>query len=343
MNMKSRGNIFIGFYLSLGDLVCAHRALSKFAHENDEYQIYVGVGKSAEGAKDIFLWPSNITFIKFVLPRAGTIAPSIRFVKEFYARKYVRVINSPHAPLRRMSWKIPLFMKLAATLGYAESIEGAAQDPISYLYHKRWPISRELPLAVRDQIFFDLISSAEENMAGQDTHQVGCPFTVSLPPRNAIGIHVGGSLPNKRWPPQHVARLSWLVRKHFPDTEIDILGLPHELSDITSKKLPQNTNVVAEGFAEAVARVTSLRAIVVMDSGFMHVAAAAKIPLVAIFGPSSIKPHFPDSPLAILAHRKILSCQPCDLLKCRFEQNYCMHLVTPDQVMADLKQLLSLK
>ena len=68
------------------------------------------------------------------------------------------------------------------------------------------------------------------------------------------------------------------------------------------------------------------------DSGAMHVAAAAGIPVVAIFGPTAPEGTAPVTPRRTLVQHKV-SCSPCFLRRCPVDHR-CMTRVESDDVYA---------
>jgi heptosyltransferase-2 len=89
---------------------------------------------------------------------------------------------------------------------------------------------------------------------------------------------------------------------------------------------------------EAIALIGMSKAVVSNDSGLMHVAAALRIPQVAIFG-SSDPAHTP--PLSDKA--KIIwlnmSCSPCHKRVCPLGHLRCLKDILPQQVLATLNTL----
>lgn len=80
------------------------------------------------------------------------------------------------------------------------------------------------------------------------------------------------------------------------------------------------------------------------DSAPQHIAGAVKTPcIICIFGPTAFKRTAPvGSPVVqLLSAQAKLECQPCHKSECRFATNECMGLVTPDMVLASLREGLT--
>jgi heptosyltransferase-2 len=85
-------------------------------------------------------------------------------------------------------------------------------------------------------------------------------------------------------------------------------------------------------------------ALVVNDSGLMHVAAACGVPFVAIFGPSDPKVAFPTYARGAALQHPEVACVPCLRNTCpRFGAYYleCQKKVTVTEVFDALRTLLA--
>jgi len=82
------------------------------------------------------------------------------------------------------------------------------------------------------------------------------------------------------------------------------------------------------------------RACVSNDSGAMHLAAAAGVPTVAVFGPTNERATSPlarqDVPIEIVTHP--VWCRPCMLRECPIDHR-CMTGIEPDHVLAAIERI----
>ena len=74
------------------------------------------------------------------------------------------------------------------------------------------------------------------------------------------------------------------------------------------------------------------------DSAPLHIAAAMKVPFVALFGATDPRRHLPPVKNGIVI-RKDLECAPCYKPQCRHKQ--CMDLITPEEVLEAIDKLLT--
>jgi heptosyltransferase-2 len=139
--------------------------------------------------------------------------------------------------------------------------------------------------------------------------------------------------PAKRWPLRHVADLArqlaargvavWLVgsaNDAAAGAEIE------RLAPGAARNLCGHTRL-----DEAIDVLDSARIVVSNDSGLMHVAAALRKPLVALYGSSSPVYTPPQSRDARIL-RLDLPCSPCFKRECPLGHFKCMRELSPDAV-----------
>jgi heptosyltransferase-2 len=150
--------------------------------------------------------------------------------------------------------------------------------------------------------------------------------------------------PSKRWPTEHFARLAQELMKENPNNHIILIGsqADQNLANEISPQGNQNSNIHnwcgSTSLDEAIALIGMSKAVVSNDSGLMHIAAALRVPQVAIFG-SSDPAHTP--PLSDRA--KViwldLPCSPCHKRECPLGHLKCLKDIRPQQVLATLNTL----
>lgn len=326
----------IGFYLGVGDIVCAHPWICALAEEHADVTVNVAIGRRAADAAGIMQWPQNVDFVLFELPRIEKFKAFSTFLSSTFRRRYDRVLNSPHPPVQAASWKLPLLLALLRLFRRVQYVEGGADDPFAWLYDKRYPVSRGLSFDARDRVFFQLAGLLPLDVARTPA------FAQEISDDGAIGVHVGVSRANRLWPAKHFVTLCKMLLSAYPNRPVIVFGLPHEVAPLLDCGLPPQVTIFEGTFAQALERVARLGVMVSHDSGFMHIAAALGKPLVALFGASSVQAHLPSYGEAIAVQDIKLSCQPCDLKKCKYETNYCMHLLPPDRVFDAIRRQIEL-
>lgn len=154
--------------------------------------------------------------------------------------------------------------------------------------------------------------------------------------RPVLAIAAGAEYgPAKRWPPEYFAQVAnhklaqgwdvWLLgsQKDKPVTDIIM-----QLTDLRCENMAGRPLL-----AETIDLLSLAAGLVTNDSGLMHIAAALKKPVIALYGPTS--PAF-TPPLS--QHASVLTldlpCQPCFERHCPLGHLRCMRDLTPDRVLS---------
>ena len=154
--------------------------------------------------------------------------------------------------------------------------------------------------------------------------------------------------PAKRWPAAHFAELAcqWTQTR---GQAIVLLGSAKDApvcADIAQAVQAAGSSPCVDlsgrtGLADALAVVSAASSVVSNDSGMMHVAAAFRVPQVAIFGSSSPRHTPPLSAQARVVwlkddpnYQPALDCAPCFERVCPLGHTRCLQDVTPQRVIA---------
>jgi ADP-heptose:LPS heptosyltransferase len=164
-----------------------------------------------------------------------------------------------------------------------------------------------------------------------------------ISPSVKIGINPGADNPKKRWDPERYASVAeGMIQKL--GARIFIFGGPGEESIASAVQGAMKHSVTSLAgkltLNELAYAISRLDLMVTNDSGPMHIAAAVKTPVVAIFGPEDpvyTRPYTsPDKYRILHVH---LSCGPCTGKKC--ERPLCMERVKQENVLNACFELLS--
>jgi len=146
--------------------------------------------------------------------------------------------------------------------------------------------------------------------------------------------------PAKRWPSRHYAA----VAQHYLDTgwHVWLFGSDKDkldCNDINSQCQNRCEDLSGRtSLGQAIDLMSLASAAVSNDSGLMHIAAALRLPMVAVYGSSD--PGF-TPPLS--QHARIaslsLDCSPCFKRECPLSHLDCLNKLTPDSVLEQLNEL----
>lgn len=155
----------------------------------------------------------------------------------------------------------------------------------------------------------------------------------------------GARWENKRWPLDYFTELARLLLRHEQNLQVTVLGskadlatglalkriCPERVQDLTGRTtLPEMVEVLRE-----------TKVAVTNDTGPMHIAAALRIPLVPIFGPTSPARTGPFGQLQRVLQED-LPCVPCMRVHCDNDLPLaCLKGLGPNQVFAETISRLS--
>jgi len=185
-----------------------------------------------------------------------------------------------------------------------------------------------------DELFLQLAPAAEEWANA---------FAASCGGRPLIGLNPGAAYgPAKCWPVARYGALAGHLASEL-NAVIPVFGTTADAQTAAAIKACAPAQVInlagATSLAQAMALIGRCDAFVTNDSGLMHVAAAQKTPLVAIFGSTDPVATGPFSDRALVL-RKELDCQPCFRTHCRADFR-CMTEIGVEEVLAAVRQLLA--
>ncbi len=160
-----------------------------------------------------------------------------------------------------------------------------------------------------------------------------------------VGLTPGASYgPAKQWPPEKFAELAYSINKRLR-AQVIIFGAQND-QQVAQKILSAGPNLGYDltgqtNLAEAMALIACCRLMVTNDSGLMHVAAALKVPVVAIFGSTD-----PNHTGPIGEHcrviKKNLSCSPCFKPRCPNRNEQCLEGISVEEVYGEIAKLWDL-
>ena len=150
--------------------------------------------------------------------------------------------------------------------------------------------------------------------------------------------------PSKRWPTGHFARLALDLIAIDPNSHIILLGskgdyaLAHSITSQADDHAHIHNWCGDTSLDEAIALISMSKVLVSNDSGLMHIAAALRVPQVAIFGSSD--PHH-TPPLSDQARVLWLNlaCSPCHKRECPLIHLNCLNNILPQDVLHTIQTL----
>jgi len=164
--------------------------------------------------------------------------------------------------------------------------------------------------------------------------------------RPTLGINPGATYGSaKRWYPERFAAVAARLSDRF---DIVIFGGPNETEmageiarELDARGIANYTNLAGRTTIETLcAAIGGLSLFITNDSGPMHVAAAYRVPTVAVFGPTRHHEtsQWQNPKSAIVRHE--MACAPCMKRECPLKHHECMKSIGAEEVINAAQKLL---
>ncbi len=263
--------------------------------------------------------------------------------KQLRAHQFDQAIILPNS---FKSALLPWFAKIPKRSAWSRELRSLLLNDARCLDTKKYPlmVQRYLALGLEpDEVlparfaYPELTSTTETQAAA--LHKLG----LSKPAVPVLALCPGAEFgPSKRWPETAYAAVA--RAKQAEGWQVWLFG--------SAKDKPVTERIQALAFGtcvdfagrtqldEAIDLLALASAVVTNDSGLMHVAAALKKPLIALYG--STNPNFtpPLSAQAVIM-QQALPCQPCFKRDCPLKHHQCMRDLTSASVLNQLGALIA--
>ena len=156
-----------------------------------------------------------------------------------------------------------------------------------------------------------------------------------------IGLQLGASFPQKRWPPHHWRELIRLLSQSGAGRLI-FFGDQNDQRFWADQGLPEGSGIDTLGrlsIRHLTALMERCRLVVGADTGPLHLAVALGLPVVGLYGPDD--PRF-TGPYGVAhrVHYKELPCSPC-YKKPTCQGRYdCLEAIAPREVLGSIEAIL---
>lgn len=185
--------------------------------------------------------------------------------------------------------------------------------------------------------------------------------SLNITTKKYIVLHPASRWFFKCWSAEKVAQLSIKILQNFPDLHLLITAAPDDKEKIYCQKIislipliPQKSKVISifgELSLKELAALIKFSALFIgVDSAPMHIAAAVKTPLVALFGPSgdlqwkawAVEKNHKAQQKIITAKNDDFPCRPCGEDGCGGGKiSQCLMAISVEQVFVEVANLLN--
>jgi ADP-heptose:LPS heptosyltransferase len=236
--------------------------------------------------------------------RAGLVE-TIKLIRELRARSYDLLVVCYDHPMDRI-------VGLCTGIPAQVSLEGSEAQ-------QRKSPADGAPVRHRVEHAFDLLRALEVPIVDTDP-SIGVPAVDAawadewlreqgLDGMTLLGVHPGAGGPQKRWPAERFARVAENLAKRYAykvvvtGGPVDAEAVQNLIRNMGGEAVQAPTNLTVARLCALVQRFAIL---LCNDCGPMHIAAALRVPLIAVFGPSSAQlwgPYPPDARQVVVTAR----------------------------------------
>lgn len=257
-----------------------------------------------------------------------------RIGRQLRAEQYDQAIVLPNSLKAAL---IPFFARIPLRTGWLGEARYLLLNDYRKLDEKRYPLMIEQYLALGlpagaalpvpyPYPSFDVTKAAQD--AALVKHQ---PLFRG---RKILALGAGAEFgPSKRWPLEYYAELA--NQKLDEGYDVWLFGSPKDqpvtdqIMELTGRRCENLAGRLQ--LSESIALLSLVSGVVTNDSGLMHIAAALRKPLIAIYGSTSPRFTPPLSEHAVILQLN-LECQPCFQRECPLKHHNCMRDITPQRV-----------
>ena len=168
----------------------------------------------------------------------------------------------------------------------------------------------------------------------------------SLPKNDLIGINISASKnwESKNWPTENIISLIETIYKNFSSVRIVLLGDQNSkdrADKIENLLWPRPINLCGKtSLRDLAPLMKKLKVFIAPDTALLHLASAAGIPTIALFGPTDPSRHTVRANNLHVFLKKI-NCSFCYKPKCmQTEKNICLKKISPQEVFLKIKDIL---
>lgn len=338
-NADKINRILVFAYHGLGNFIMYTPALRALRERYPDARIDLQVGNNT-GCEEVLAGSSFFDNI-YNLPYRAGLRAWISRAREIRRTRYDLTINEFHSH----SWKLAVIVAASR----APFRAGHVTSPGWSHQFSRFSFVFNIPVAMREdehevERYMDLVAAAgaarrkldaaetfihlrdiDRQFARDFLEKAGISESVTV-----VGIQPGTS-PSMRWKQWPVERFRQLVERihtEMPEARIILFGSPAELPMIEEMARGMESKVIMAAGRTTIKQVAALieqcDMLVSNDSGLMHVAVAARTPVIAIYGPTDIRRTAPLGADNTIIRRE-LECSPCFRLEGEDQIHLCPH------------------
>ena len=288
----------------------------------------------------------KILFRRQELSQLGSMALAfIELARELRQERYDYVFDFQGL------FRSALFARIARgkVVGFARPREAIAR----WFYHRWCKVNLRLHAVRRNQLLIERFFHTG-TMRTQTFMPSNAVYAQSLdaklermgitPGDMLIGISPGARWESKTFPPELFAKVIALTSELHPEVKFVIMGAPADQKNAETIRqlanIPQVYSLAGStSLGELIELITRCKVLLANDSGPVHIASAAQVPVVCFYGPTNPNLTGPFGDIHTIFQRGDLSCIKCMHRKCKLITTECHNIDAASAAAAIHKKL----
>ncbi|MDP2654866.1 MAG: GT4 family glycosyltransferase PelF [Candidatus Omnitrophota bacterium] len=330
---------------SIGDVILVTASLKALRDRFPLAKIYCLVG---EDARQVL---RRCPYLEGVIPwdtkgRDGGFWGIVRLAQKLRDYKFDKVVDFQN---NARSHFLGYLLFARDTYGYNNGfkklgffLNRPVKDPNPRLppVEHQFQVLRMLDIPYRKDVNLNLWPSSRDHAHAQvllDSEWMGSTAQIV-----GINIAASGKWETKNWPVEHIAALCDMLGRE--NVRVLVTGIEKDREAANRLlKLAKSKPAVFIGktdLMELASLIKRCNVYISPDSAPMHIAAAMRVPFIALFGPTDSARHVPPAKDYVVME-KSMACKPCYSPACKILTHACMKEITPEEVFKQVKRFVT--
>lgn len=328
----NKRRIIVTFLMQLGDLILTTPFLHVLRKAAPEAHITYLVD---EKLKEVVINNPNIDEVMTIDKKGkdNSISALYKFARNISDKKFDVLINLH--PNERTSF-IDFWAKVPVKVGFSHFLFRPFLTKVTRLNRKMHAADMYIDILTQLGVK-DLSNNGLEIFSGEDDKKVANAFWQEqqvTAEDKLVGFNIGSAVKTKRWAPERFARVADALSARGCKTVFFGGSMDEEMVK-EATDLMTTKPIIATGrftIGQIAAAMHRCKLIITNDSGPMHVAISQKVPIVAMYGPSSPELYGPYTKDATIV-TAVPPCAGCAKgMKHECDDMQCMTRLTVEQV-----------
>lgn len=311
--------ICIGYFIGLGDLICALPSIDSISRK--KYDVTIVVHPKLREILGFFKLKSlKVIFLEKKINKSFVNA--LNQINNSFSQ----IIISPHAQYQNSSFLVPILFRILKNRDAL--LCGSKFQRLSFLFDQKISIQMFQPAWSRE---YELYYRLDLLPSKLDLPKLKIKDKVNLNKNiHQIFFHVGASKKNKTFTIKYIKDfVNYFLLMTNSSYKILISGhdgkLMKYLLDSITDNQKQRVKFIQGNLKKIIKQIRASNITLTMDSGISHLASLYSDNHILICGPTDPILVRPSNPNTKIIFNKSIDCQPCNKKRCSYSVNNCLN------------------